>query len=307
MGAQPLLNHDSAAAATGAANPPPSLVPTVAGSLRQPLGGSAPVGVEAAHGGAPGGACRRSRGAGRGAGCGGARRRRHPHPVPQRSRPCGGYSAVAGRQARVRTVCAFALAAWQQQRCGLALPGLAIRVRCPSTRLPALLLRLPCSHADCVRELLEAGASPLPANTQGATALHYAAARGQAACARLLLSAPVRLPGGWRRGGDAQASPPPATPAPAAAPPQCVAMDGSQTRPPSLPHGCLPVSRWQPLPRRRRAGAGCDRCRAVSRVPLQLLLLLPQPCCASPGAAGLPARGCSTSACWAAHVGLDSN
>lgn len=52
-----------------------------------------------------------------------------------------------------------------------------------------------CRHADCVRELLEAGASPLPANMQGATALHYAAARGQAACIRLLLSAPVRLPG----------------------------------------------------------------------------------------------------------------
>lgn len=65
------------------------------------------------------------------------------------------------------------------------------------SRLPTLQpsRSIHCRHADCVRELLEAGASPLPANMQGATALHYAAARGQAACIRLLLSAPVRLPG----------------------------------------------------------------------------------------------------------------
>lgn len=66
---------------------------------------------------------------------------------------------------------------------------------------PTSYLHFLCSHADCVRELLEAGASPLPANTQGATALHYAAARGQAACIRLLLTAPVRLPGVYRKGG----------------------------------------------------------------------------------------------------------
>ena len=43
--------------------------------------------------------------------------------------------------------------------------------------------------------LLEDGASPLPANAQGVTALHYAAVRGQAACVSLLLEAPVRLAG----------------------------------------------------------------------------------------------------------------
>ena len=71
----------------------------------------------------------------------------------------------------------------------------------PPAPKPTSCLPSPCSHADCVRELLEAGASPLPANTQGATALHYAAARGQAACIRLLLTAPVRLPGVYRKGG----------------------------------------------------------------------------------------------------------
>lgn len=55
---------------------------------------------------------------------------------------------------------------------------------------------LPRSFADCARELLEAGASPLPANTQGISALHYAAARGHSACIHLLLTAPVQLPGG---------------------------------------------------------------------------------------------------------------
>lgn len=62
-----------------------------------------------------------------------------------------------------------------------------------------------CRHADCVRELLEAGASPLPANSHGVTPLHYAAARGHAAVVRLLLTAPVRLADGSRsRAADVQ-------------------------------------------------------------------------------------------------------
>lgn len=56
--------------------------------------------------------------------------------------------------------------------------------------------RLLCSYADCARELLEAGASPLPANAQGVSPLHYAAARGHSACMHLLLTATVQLPGG---------------------------------------------------------------------------------------------------------------
>lgn len=59
----------------------------------------------------------------------------------------------------------------------------------------ALALACKHGHADCLRELLEAGALPLPANAQGTTPLHYAALRGHAACLRLLLSSYVRLPG----------------------------------------------------------------------------------------------------------------
>jgi len=70
--------------------------------------------------------------------------------------------------------------------------------RSPTLPLPLHISPLPlpsCSFADCVRELLEAGASPLPANSQGATALHYAAARGFVDCMHLLLTTTVRLAG----------------------------------------------------------------------------------------------------------------
>lgn len=55
-----------------------------------------------------------------------------------------------------------------------------------------------------MRELLQAGASPLPANSQGVTPLHYAAARGHTGVLRLLLTAPVRQADGRRsRAADA--------------------------------------------------------------------------------------------------------
>ena len=60
---------------------------------------------------------------------------------------------------------------------------------------PSSLLSYNNSYDDTARELLEAGASPLPANSQGVTALHFAAARGHAPCMRLLLSTTVRLAG----------------------------------------------------------------------------------------------------------------
>ncbi|KAL4436853.1 hypothetical protein ABPG75_003992 [Micractinium tetrahymenae] len=62
----------------------------------------------------------------------------------------------------------------------------------------ALALACRNGYADCTRELLEAGASPVPANAQGVSALHYAAARGHSACVHLLLTTTVQLPDGSR-------------------------------------------------------------------------------------------------------------
>jgi ankyrin repeat protein len=100
-------------------------------------------------------------------------------------------------------------------RCRQHLGGVAawlvlICLLCPLPHHPPA-----CRHGECVILLLEDGASPLPANSQGVTALHYAAVRGQAACVSLLLEAPVRLAGAlplsctalrWRSCCTAQAS-----------------------------------------------------------------------------------------------------
>jgi ankyrin repeat protein len=75
--------------------------------------------------------------------------------------------------------------------------GRASNALCSASTLAPCCARLPppCRHPSCLRELLEAGASPLPANSHGFTALHHAAVRGHAACMRLILSSHIRLSG----------------------------------------------------------------------------------------------------------------
>ncbi len=60
----------------------------------------------------------------------------------------------------------------------------------------ALMLACKRGHAGAVRVLLEEGASPLPANRRGQTAVHLAAVRSHVVCLELVLEAPVRALGG---------------------------------------------------------------------------------------------------------------
>lgn len=174
--------------------------------------------MEAPHGSTPGSACRLGSSAGCSAGPSSTCRRGCAHSIHQ-CPGCGQWrlSPGPGRKAWVGTGCIFAL-----NLCLVLSSDWRVEWLLPPVRfLSHALRRAPAhaatpppptfppacfSHADCVRELLEAAATPLPANCQGVTALHYAAARGHAAIIRLLLTTPVRLPGGcsvswaWRLG-----------------------------------------------------------------------------------------------------------